>query len=471
MRRLGSVGKLRRRPESEQFFRLAKTAKQAMFVLSSIQPDAARWKKGRSKPDRVFRQSLRLTCIIGILAVLLASPGCSVLPQNGNIIRPSKSLPAATPWDLAALSEAPTYEWSERQGPVWSLYYEGESYKGKPTRVFAYYASPATLNAGDREDKTFPAVVLVHGGGGTAFKEWAELWAKRGYAAIAMDLAGYGPERKRLPDGGPDQMDDEKFGAIDQSPRDQWTYHSVANVILAHSLLRSFAEVDASRTAVTGISWGGYLTCIVAGLDSRFKAAVPVYGCGYLHENSTWLGRFAQMTAQQKDKWIRLWDPHRYVGSAVMPVFFVNGTNDFAYPLDSYAKTYGLVQGKRNLRITVNMLHSHQHGWAPQEIGLFIDQYLKDGTPLPAIMKPELTNGKIHARVRSKTALASAQLHYTYGSTPINKLDWETESARIDSRQVISCAVPDEATICFLTVTDDRGAIVSSELAFTNESE
>ena len=57
-RKLGSVGKLRRRPESEQFFRLAKTAKQAMLVSSSMQPDAARWKKGRSKPDRVFRQSL-----------------------------------------------------------------------------------------------------------------------------------------------------------------------------------------------------------------------------------------------------------------------------------------------------------------------------------------------------------------------------------------------------------------------------
>ena len=55
---LGSVGKLRRRPESERFFRLAKTAKQAMLVLSSMQPDAARRKKGRSKPDWVFRQSL-----------------------------------------------------------------------------------------------------------------------------------------------------------------------------------------------------------------------------------------------------------------------------------------------------------------------------------------------------------------------------------------------------------------------------
>ena len=57
---LGFVGKLRRWPESEQFFRLAKTAKQAMLVLSSMQPDAARRKKGRSKPDRVFRHSLEV---------------------------------------------------------------------------------------------------------------------------------------------------------------------------------------------------------------------------------------------------------------------------------------------------------------------------------------------------------------------------------------------------------------------------
>ncbi len=47
---LGFVGKLARRPESEQFFRLAKhvpsasvgNSKQAMSVLSSMQPDAAR---------------------------------------------------------------------------------------------------------------------------------------------------------------------------------------------------------------------------------------------------------------------------------------------------------------------------------------------------------------------------------------------------------------------------------------------
>ncbi|MCJ7806160.1 MAG: alpha/beta fold hydrolase [Clostridia bacterium] len=412
---------------------------------------------------------LQMTCVVCALVFLLTNPGCTVFQQDSNIIHPAKSLPSTTPWDLIALSQRPGYEWSDQESPVWSLYYDGESYKNQPTRVFAYYASPATLETTSAEDKTFPAVVLVHGGGGTAFKEWAELWARRGYAAIAMDLAGCGPERKRLADGGPGQSDEEKFGVIDQPSQDQWTYHAVANVILAHSLIRSFKEVDASRTAVTGISWGGYLTCIVAGLDNRFKAAVPVYGCGFLHENSVWLNLFAKMTPQQKDRWIHLWDPSMYVGSAVMPVFFVNGTNDFAYPLDSYAKTYGLVKGKRNFRITINMPHGHQQGWAPKEIGLFIDQYLNGGIPPAAIMKPQLTDGQVRARFMSMIAPTSANLHYTTGTKPINKLDWESVPARVEGKFIVSDAPPDEATIWFLTVTDSRDAIVSSELVFATK--
>jgi hypothetical protein len=403
--------------------------------------------------------------------VLLANAGCALLGHDSEVIRPSGALPATTPWDLVALSEPPDYDWAEQESPVWSLYYKGQPYENKPTRVFAYYASPATLDAEGAEGKTFPTVVLVHGGGGTAFGEWAELWAKRGYAAIAMDLAGCGPSRKRLPDGGPGQSDNEKFGAIDQPFQDQWTYHAVSNVILAHSLVRSFEEVDSSRTAVTGISWGGYLTCIVAGLDNRFKAAVPVYGCGFLHENSVWLDRFAKMKPEQRDKWVQLWDPSMYIGSATMPVFFVNGTNDFAYPLDSYSRTYGLVKGKRNFRITVNMPHGHQQGWAPKEIGLFVDHYVSGGAPLPTVTEQHKAGDRVLAKVSSKTDLTSANLHYTTGTTPINKLDWETIPARIEGSRVVSPAPPNEATIWFLTVSDNRDAVVSSELVFSAEHE
>jgi hypothetical protein len=397
------------------------------------------------------------------------SGGCLSLQQDGDIIRLAKSLPPTTPWDLTDLSQPPHFEWLAREGNVWSLYYQGKLYLGKPTRIFAYYATPATLTSEPAKEHRFPAVVLVHGGGGTAFREWVQLWAKRGYAAIAMDLAGCSPDRKRLPDGGPGQSDQEKFGAIDQPTENQWTYHAVANVILAHSLIRSFKEVDSSRTAVTGISWGGYLTCIVAGLDNRFKAAVPVYGCGFLHENSVWLNQFAKMTPQQRDKWVRLWDPSMYVGSASMSVFFVNGTNDFAYPLDSYSKTYQLIKSKRNFRITVNMPHGHKQGWAPEEIGLFVDQYLKGSIPLPIVMRPKLTNEEIHVTVKSKTDLISANLYYTTGTVPINKLNWENIPVRVDGKHIISAAPPDEAKIWFLTISDSRGAVVSSELVFSTE--
>jgi dienelactone hydrolase len=410
----------------------------------------------------------RISVLGAVAAVLLGASGVPAR-QADRIVRAPGAQPSTLPWDLDELSAAPVHQWSTGAGAVRSLFYEGEPYLGRPTRVFAYYANPATLDGSEPGVRTFPGVVLVHGGGGTAFRDWVELWARRGYAAVAMDLAGCGPERERLPDGGPDQTDAVKFGAIDRPPEDQWPYHAVANVIRAHSLLRSFREVDARRTAVTGISWGGYLTCIVAGLDKRFQAAVPVYGCGYLHENSVWLNRFAEMTDAQKDRWVRWWDPSRYIGSAAMPVFFVNGTNDFAYPLDSYAKTYGLVQGARNLRITVNMPHSHPDGWAPPEIGLFIDQHLAEGLPLPVVGRPVCEDGRVRAEVTSRCPLVAAQLHFTTGNTPVNALAWTSTPAHLDANGIVSADLPGDATLWFLTVTDSRDAVVSSEVVFSKD--
>src|SRR5690606_25495837 len=124
---------------------------------------------------------LRIACFM----VLLCVSGLGAADR----ITPSPRLPESTPWNLENLSQPPSFEWLDETSPVRSLFYEGEPYGGQPTPVFAYYATPGLL-AGDKSlDRELPAVVLVHGGGGTAFREWAELWAKKGYAAIAMDLA------------------------------------------------------------------------------------------------------------------------------------------------------------------------------------------------------------------------------------------------------------------------------------------
>src|SRR5262249_54144443 len=189
------------------------------------------------------------------------------------------------------------------------------------------------------------------------------------------------------------------------------------NVVRGVSLLASLPEVDPGRIGITGISWGGYLTCIVAGLDDRLKVAVPVYGCGFLHENSAWLPTFQKMPRERRERWVGNFDPSRYVAQATMPVLFVNGTNDFAYPLDSYRKTYRLVK-QRQLCVEVNLPHSHPAGWAPVEIGLFVDQHLRGGTPLDQVVAVKRDGPKGEGRVRSAVQVTRAALHFTPDTGP-----------------------------------------------------
>jgi hypothetical protein len=267
-----------------------------------------------------------------------------------------------------------------------------------------------------------------------------------------------------LEDGGPDQGVPEKFGAIDGPLTDQWTYHAVANVILGHSLLDSFDEVDADRTALTGISWGGYLTCIVAGVDSRFQVAMPVYGCGFLRDNSAWkASQFDKMQPAQAEKWHKYWDPSRYIGSAKMPVMFLNGTNDFAYPMDSYAKTCALVAGEKNYSIQLRMRHGHIFDFP--EFFLFVDQYIKGATPLPVVKRPTINGDQVQAKVKTATKLVSARLHFTTGPHPMNKQrSWTTQALEIKDGVITGASPPDNATVWYIDVTDDRKALVSSEV-------
>jgi len=238
----------------------------------------------------------------------------------------------------------------------------------------------------------------------------------------------------------------------------------VANVVRGHSLLGNFKAVDSERVALTGISWGSYLTCIVAGVDDRFKMAMPVYGCGFLRENSAWKkSEFGKMTKAQSDKWHRLWDPSRYIGSAKMPVMFLNGTNDFAYPMDSYAKTCALVQGEKNYSIQLRMRHGHIFDFP--KFFVFVDQYIRGGTPMPVVTRPAVKEGKVSATVDFKTKLISANLHYTTGPHAQNgKRPWKTVPLTIDGQRIHGSAPPKDATVWYVDVHDERKAIASSEV-------
>ncbi|MCA9085147.1 MAG: prolyl oligopeptidase family serine peptidase [Planctomycetaceae bacterium] len=405
-------------------------------------------------------------------------------------------------WNIDDLRQTPQMKWLDQSGKVQSLLYSGEPYNGHSTEVFAFYASPATLSDRDPSagsDEKFPAVVLIHGGGGTAFAEWAWLWAQRGYAAIAMDLSGHRPPapvydpttgapvlnqaakregRIRLDPGGPDQGHDEKFRSISGDRSSQWPYHAVANVVKAHSLIRSFSDVDADRTAVTGISWGGYTTCLVASVDDRFKAAVPVYGCGFLFEGESVQKPAIDQLGEYRAEWIATYDPSSHLSRCRVPILFVNGTNDVHYPLDSYQKSFNLVTGARQMRIEVNMRHGHPPGWAPKEIGLFIDSYCRRetsstdeadgsiGQPLPVPDAPRQDGDHIVVNVQTAVPLKSAALHYTTDSGRRSDRKWTTVPAEISQSVVRAMMPPDNANTWFVSVTDQRDAMVTTSVQF-----
>ena len=358
---------------------------------------------------------------------------------------------------MGALCQPPDIDWADREGPVQSLYYTGEPYRGRPTRVFAYYAAPEV------PEGRVPAMVLVHGGGGKAFPEWAELWAERGYAALAMDLSGRGPDGERLPDGGPEQGEKEKFFTLPDGITETWPYYAVAAVVRGVSLLAAQPEVDPDRLGITGISWGGYLTCIVSGLDDRLKVSIPVYGCGFLHHNSAWVPTLEKLSEEEREAWLSNFDPSAHLPNARMPMLWVNGTNDLAYPLDSYQKSYRLPPGPRTLCVTVRMPHGHDPGWAPVEIGLFADQHLRGGTPLPEVQNVQLEGDRLQAEFRSSTNVVESAFHWTPDTVTWNERTWHSWPATIaDGRAAAN--VPRERPIAFfLTITDERGATVSTE--------
>jgi dienelactone hydrolase len=378
---------------------------------------------------------------------------------------------AAGPWDLQKLSAPPrVYPAELREEPLHAIFYEGLPWRGKPTRVFAWYGIPANQGKGK-----VPAIVLVHGGGGTAFADWVRLWNSRGYAAIAMDTCGSVPSRGSGEPGGAENRPrhefsgppgwDASFQQTDWPVEDQWTYHAVSDILLANSLIRSFPEVDPERVGITGISWGGYLTAIAAGVDPRFHFAVPVYGCGFLGDDSYWVPEFARMGPDKARRWLELWDPSVYLPGAGLPMLWVTGTNDFAYPLDSLQKSYRLTTGPQTLSIRIRMEHGHGGpGERPEEIHAFADQVVNGGQPLVSIDSQGRDGRQVWVSYRAEVPVVRAELNYTSQSGVWKDRLWNSKPANVNaSRSRVNAVLPPGVTVYYFNLIDSRGLVISSE--------
>jgi len=193
------------------------------------------------------------------------------------------------------------------------------------------------------------------------------------------------------------------------------------------------------------------------------KVAIPVYGCGFIYRNSTWEDVINDLPEKQRQLWIEKFDPSKYLPLASLPMLWVNGTNDVHYRMDNYRDSFRLPKGPRTLSIVVNRKHSHPDGWAPVEIELFANQYLKGGTPLPELRGLVVRNGQVEARVRSQVQLTRGELIYTYEDPASPKSLWRSAPAEFTAGRVRARLPEPAPRAIFLNVTDESGATVSTQ--------
>ena len=198
---------------------------------------------------------------------------------------------------------------------------------------------------------------------------------------------------------------------------------------------------------------------------SGFKCAIPVYGCGYLGDNSVWLPSFEKLGKEKAGLWLKQWDPSSYLGRAAMPMLWVNGTNDFAYPMDSWQKSYRLTKSSPTLCLRIRMPHGHgAAGENPEEIHVFANSILKQGKPLTAITEQGASADEAWATFKSEVPITKAELSITRDTGKWQDRKWDQIAANIDVKtNRVSAKIPADAKVFYLNLFDDRQSAVSTQ--------
>ncbi len=402
-------------------------------------------------------------------------------------------------WDMALIYKAPTVEAAEeaKVDGLQSIYVEGLPYKGRPTRFYAYLGFPKGVSG------KVPAVVLTHGGGGTAFAEWVKYWNAKGYAAIAFDTDGQIPVDIHKDDvvppntprpktqwksvsslnlpwaGGPQKSG--TFGDFDQPLEDQWMYHAVADAVRSVSLLAARPEVDAARIGIVGISWGSVVCSAVGGIDPRLAFVVPQYIGGHLDMGNVW---YAYMQSNPATK---RWDPSRFYPNPQCKAqwLWINGIND-KYGLPTMTTRSWHDTGP-NSWMTLLPTQGHGHLWtesgknAVNEIYAFADSVTRGTPALTRILSTTCNKDEVTLKWTAAVPVVRAQVCATSEAVPLvtiageSRKDWEhvryavedvaipPVTANPDGTKQASFRLPAAMKAGFLNLIDERGLSVSCD--------
>ena len=177
-----------------------------------------------------------------------------------------------------------------------------------------------------RTQQPAPLLLWVHGGPFASWNRWSWRWnpwvmAAHGYAVLLPDPAlstGYGQDYIRRGYG---RWGEATFG--DLMP--------ITDAALARD------DIDATRTAMMGGSFGGYMANWIAGHTDRFSAIVTHASVWNLEDmltsdESYYLVREFGDPAERPDRW-QASDPSRRAAKIRTPMLVIHGDRDYRVPI------------------------------------------------------------------------------------------------------------------------------------------
>ena len=351
-------------------------------------------------------------------------------------------------WDFAKLKDAPAFRdapFADSQtkglravlvtgyGPAADdKTFSGPDPKPLSAKVKAEFFAYIGFPEGPVPEGGFPGIVLIHGGGGTAYPQYTQFWVKQGYAVIALDWYNQRP----IP-----PVEPKKPRAPLPGGRRQDHVANVANMVLAHSLLRSLKNVNPDKTAFVGLSWGSWYGAMVASVDPRFKGGVEIY-CGDVKWSDSKRGK----------SFIN----GRFHHAAKIPLYWVAGTNDQNVTLESLGKGFRECAKLENKSLVIRLPHSH--------VGFYFDSCLRMAahftrgeTGLPKLSDITQNGNTVSAKILDPgKGIGYAVLCYTDSTEKVyHKRLWKSIPAKIE-KDVITAELPAGAHQFFLSAYEKK---------------
>ncbi|MEX0869749.1 MAG: alpha/beta fold hydrolase [Nitriliruptoraceae bacterium] len=204
-----------------------------------------------------------------------------------------------------------------------------------------------------------PVVVVLHGGPESqyrpSFAPLTQYLVAHGFAVVAPNVrgsTGYGRTFQHLDDG-------------------TLRHDAIRDLAAVHDWIAADEGLDASRAALYGASYGGYL--VLAGLafqPDRWAAGVDIVGMSnlvtFLERTAEWRRAFREREygslATDRQMLDDLSPIHR-VGDMRAPVFIIHGANDPRVPLHE-AEQIASVLRQRGIRTELRVYDDEGHGLA-----------------------------------------------------------------------------------------------------------